>query len=142
MGRKIRKPSAAERTVDLAFMRERVPGVQYVPFKETRRLITVKPGKPIGYAELIHGSIFRIEPDPEHTDEQIAALKKMLEDNGAARVFALPRPRDKILPEMRVANVHARGMREVVTALVAESAYEDKGLLSEFLEEILVSEGL
>lgn len=143
MGRKVpKKTPAHERTVDMFSTRDRAPGVAYVPFEHPRRLLTTKPGSTLTAHE-VNGAIVRIAPRADDSDDVIESLRNLLNEWGAARVFVLPRPREKVLPEKKVtAMMKTRSLRQVVEVLIAESAFDDKEALGALAEELMVSEKL
>lgn len=147
MGRKINKaptPTHA-RTLGmfaLAEKREMPPSVTSVPAPRVRRLITLQTGFAV---TIVRNAIVRIIPREEDTDEAIESFKTSLYGLGAAKVFTTAKPRGKVLPEKVMGKdptARARSLRQVVHALVDESAFDDKENLREFVEEILSSERL
>ena len=141
MGR-IKKAPATARAIGMFSTRDTdAKGVCYVSLKDVRSLLTLSPGKEYSSSS-IPNAIIRIAPNEGDSNDTIDTLKAVLETLGAARVIVLPRRAMKLLPEQKIVAVRARGIREVVQSLIAESAFEDKEVLSESCEEILSSEGL
>lgn len=141
-GRAGKKKGSAEKCTLEMFTRDRAPGVTYVKVEQPRNLVTTKPGNAM-VGEMFRDAIVRIEPQETDTDDEIASLKSFVIHLGAARVFTLPRPKSKVLPEQKMQAVKGnRSLRDVVQRLMAESAFDDKPALIEFVEGILAAEGL
>lgn len=148
MGRRARvqdKPTkslASDRTLEM-WAREVPPSsVEVVRLPLARELRTIPINAANHFAPNARGAIVRLKPSEHDIDESISVAKQILQDAGAAYVFVLPKPRGTVLPEEKVRHVRARSIREVVDALVAESAFDDKPALKEVVEEIASSEGI
>jgi hypothetical protein len=123
-------------------------GVQAVPTKNARRLVTIeadhyawKDG--LDRADPIPpNAIVRLCPPLEASDAQIEELKsRILLD--ACRVVVLPKPKSEAVPQAaKEAPARAVGARQAVIDLVEESASKDKAALRAFCEKIMAEAGL
>lgn len=92
---------------------------------------------------LFRGAIVRLRPPMGVTDEDVADVRKAFERAGARRVFTLPRPRVKLLPEnRREEETPPPGAREAVLQVVAESASGDRDALLSLCEAVMAEVGL
>jgi hypothetical protein len=82
------------------------------------------------------GSIVRVLPPPDASDEAVAFVRTSLEAAGAAVVRVLPRRKGSVLPQARPAEVH-KTTREVVEQLVGESNVEDREALRLFCAGVM-----
>lgn len=140
--------------------------VRHVPLEGHRRLYTVAPDDACWRSERstrpdVTGAIVRMRPPADATDDAIAKLRKEFEQQGAARVFVLPRPRAELLPgknqvcpgcrdgvgclfpiKCELPKAKAVGAREAVASLVEESNSKDKDALRTLCEKVMSKVGL
>jgi hypothetical protein len=115
---------------------------------ESRELLTIEPESrewvagPEGSKKPPRGTIVRLRPPPDATDESLSLLRSFYEAAGAERVITLPRPRAVTLPAAAMKAEKPTGAREAVEELVAESASKKKPELEALCQKIMGEVGL
>jgi len=123
--------------------RKKPEPVRAVAIEKARRLVTVGPDPWPTAVSGVVAAIVRIQPPLSASDDEVLRLCEEARANGAARVFALPRPKPEIVPQkVQEAAPRAIGARAAVLELVEESASKDKPALRELCERIMARNGL
>jgi hypothetical protein len=119
-------------------------------FETARELATIPP-EALLWAEKsnykwkpVEGSIVRLRPPADATDEAAERVRSYFVNAKAARVIVLPRPRAELVPDavVQAARGKAFGARDAVASLVAESNSKDGEALSKLCEKVMSEVGL
>lgn len=117
-----------------------------VELLDSRRLVTIAPGDDYWKSGVVEGvekgTIVRIRPPAEASDEAVENLVRIMRECGAEACHVQPRERAAAVVPRESAKRSSSSARQVVRDMVAESRSDDRDALSAECEGIMQEVGL